>query len=243
MEKQFCIVLRAVNYKDYDKMLALFSRTQGRIDAQARGARKLNSAFRAASQPLCCGEFEFYKKGERLYVTSVLIKQEYFNIQNDYQKYTAACVMLELIEKILQNEQDYEQLFVMLINVLYVMEKSMVSYVQALAYFLTQVIDVLGVFPSLDECVCCGMPIKTKDIHFSPIEGGAVCRDCLPNVKTVKVTEEIVQLLKRNLQVPEQAIKTIVTTDENSKAIVALLSDYLCNMVDITLKTMKCVEL
>ncbi|MEG1158000.1 MAG: hypothetical protein RSD64_01420, partial [Christensenellaceae bacterium] len=82
-----------------------------------------------------------------------------------------------------------------------------------------------------------------KDIHFSPIEGGAVCRDCLPNVKTVKVTEEIVQLLKRNLQVPEQAIKTIVTTDENSKAIVALLSDYLCNMVDITLKTMKCVEL
>ena len=35
-----CIVLRASNYKESDKMLTLFSREWGKIDALARGCRK-----------------------------------------------------------------------------------------------------------------------------------------------------------------------------------------------------------
>jgi DNA repair protein RecO (recombination protein O) len=84
MQSQLCIVLRAVNYRDYDRILTLFSRAEGRLDAQARGARRVKSALRAAAQPFCCAEYEFYGRGDRLYVTNVLIREEFYGIQNDY---------------------------------------------------------------------------------------------------------------------------------------------------------------
>ena len=89
LEKQLCIVLRAVNYRDNDKILTLFSQENGKLTASARGARAMKSAIRAAAQPFCCAEYEFYQKKDRLYITNALIKQEFFNVQNDYGKFTA----------------------------------------------------------------------------------------------------------------------------------------------------------
>ncbi len=84
MEKHYCIVLRTADYKDYDKILTLFSRSDGRLDAQARGARRLKSDIATAAQPLSCGEYEFYKKGDKLFLTAALVKQEFYRVQNDF---------------------------------------------------------------------------------------------------------------------------------------------------------------
>ncbi|MGI6153701.1 MAG: DNA repair protein RecO, partial [Christensenellaceae bacterium] len=113
MEQHYAIVLRTVNYKDSDKLLTLFSRKSGPITATARGVRKAKSRLKPAAQLFCCGEFEFQPaKGGRLILTGVNIRQEFYQIQNTYEKYTAACVMLEFTEKLLHNTDEYERLFV-----------------------------------------------------------------------------------------------------------------------------------
>ena len=43
------IVLRAVNYRDYDRMLTLFTREEGLLSAAARGAHRQKSPLAAAS--------------------------------------------------------------------------------------------------------------------------------------------------------------------------------------------------
>lgn len=175
-----CIVLRAVNYKDNDRILTLFSRSQGKINAQARGVRRMKSALATAAQPFCCAEYEFYQKKDRYFVTGALVKQEFFGIQNDYDKFTVGCVMLELAERILEHLDEPERLFVTLVNTLFSMEKHGLDECTALAYFYVQAVDILGVFPALDFCAVCGAPID-KPEYWNAAEGGAVCAACAPS--------------------------------------------------------------
>ncbi len=172
-----CIVLRAVNYRDNDRILTLFSRTEGKINAQATGARRIKSGLAPASQPFCCAEYEFFQKKDRYFVTGALIKQEFFGIQNDYDKFAAGCVMLELTERMLEHSDEPERLFATLINTLYSMEKYGLAENTALAYFFVQAIDMLGVFPALDFCSVCGAPVARVE-YWSAEQGGAVCEAC-----------------------------------------------------------------
>ncbi|MEG0702169.1 MAG: DNA repair protein RecO [Christensenella sp.] len=240
MEKHYCIVLRTTDYKDNDRILTLFSRTDGRIDAQARGVRKIKSENTTASQPMSCGEYEFYKKGDRLFLTHALIKQEFYNVQNDYDKYAAACVMLELTDKILQNTDEYEDLFLALIHALFAMEQDTLCRAHALAYFFARVVGRMGIFPSIGECAVCGSETSGATALFSMEEGGEICAQCAPHIKTVNIPRSaLITLAGLAATRPQDIVKTgRENTDDMS--IVSLMAEYLENMMELHLKTMKC---
>lgn len=239
MEKHYCIVLRTTDYKDYDKILALFSRSAGRIDAQARGARKIKSEIASAAQVLSCGEYEFYKKGDRLFLTNALIRQEFFRVQNDYDAYAAACVMLELTDKILQHTTDYEDLFLTLIYALFAMEKEQLSWAQALAYFFARLTERMGIFPSIGECATCGDGAVGDPVYFSLDEGGEVCAACAPHVRTIKVARSVLDNMAALSVLRPKQVSEITTGEDDAKGVVFLLGKYLDSMMEIRLKTMK----
>jgi DNA repair protein RecO (recombination protein O) len=188
-ENNLCIVLRAVNYRDHDRILTLFSREEGRITAQATGARRLKSALSVAAQPFCCAEYEFYTRGGRHYIKNALIREKFFRIQNDYEKYTAGCVMLELAEHILRHAGDWGRLFARLAYTLYAMEADTAGADAALAYFLVQAAEILGVFPAVDFCAVCGREMRDAT-EWSAAHGGAVCADCAPVCGATRVPAE-----------------------------------------------------
>lgn len=149
METHTCIVLRQADYRDNDKMLTLFSRTEGKLGVMARGVRKAGSKLAAAAQPLATGEYELHRTGGRLYLRGATVKQEYPHVQTDYDSFTAACVMLEGTERMLSVTGEYGGLFVTLIHSLYAMETGSVSPDMALAYYLVQAAERLGVLADL----------------------------------------------------------------------------------------------
>lgn len=240
MEKHYCIVLRTADYKDYDKILTLFSRTAGRIDAQSRGARRLKSELSTASQPLACGEYEFYKKNDKLFLTAALLKQEFYNVQNDYDKYAAACVMLELSDKLLQNTDEYEDLFLALIYALFAMEQSTLTREQALAYFFARIVAKMGIFPSIGECAVCGEQTDGEIAAFSFEEGGEICPDCAPHIKTIKVPRNALLRLCLLSETRPQDIARAKAENADDLSLIRLMALYLESMMEVHLKTMKC---
>ena len=111
MDNTLCIVMRTADWRDADKMLTLFSRDYGLLSALARGAKNLKNPIAAASQPFCCGIYSFSGRNGRLYVSQCEIKKEFYSLGSDFEKYAAACVMMEMTEKILQNTDEYDPPF------------------------------------------------------------------------------------------------------------------------------------
>ncbi len=238
MEKQLCIVLRAVDYKDYDRILTLFSREQGKIGAQARGVRSLKSQLATAAQPFCCAEYEFYEKSGRLFVTNALIRQEFFHIRNDYPAYAAACVMLELTDKIIEYTDDYGRLFVTLANALFAVEAKQTDGRAALAYFLTQAADVMGIFPSTAFCTVCGRPLAHVE-RWAAREGGAICKMCAQEISTEAVSPKEVLLLEQIRRVSPKELAKIQASAAEIAGVIRRMDAYIGVQADFKLRSMR----
>lgn len=183
LEKETCIVLRAVPYREADLILSLFSRTNGLISARAWGARSLKSANRAACQPFCVSEMEFYVKGGRRSLKAAEIRNPFFGIQERYASYAAGCVLLEATEKVLAYGQDDENeaLFRLLGVCLGELEHAGSDPWHVLLYFLIRVVHMMGIFPPLGTCASCGGDMDAPGF-WSSSAGGAICEQCAPEL-------------------------------------------------------------
>ncbi len=230
-----CIVLRSTNYKEYDRIITLLSRENGRIDAQVRGARQVKSQFATASQVFCCAQYEFYQKGGKFFVTDASVVHDFYGIQSDYEKFTPACVMIELAEKLLQHTTEHELLYDLLLRALLTLQKTADGKL-ALALFLADAVRFLGILPQLDGCVICGDGTAEEAGVFSYEEGGMVCGKCTSGGQRVRLSKRFLQVTRCLLdgELPETG--TIQSGD-----LVRFFEQYVLVQTGIVLRTMKCV--
>ena len=71
--KTDAIVIRAIDYKESDRLLTLFTPLRGKVTAGIRGVRKPKAKLNFASQPFCFAEYVLAEKGGRYTVTSAYL--------------------------------------------------------------------------------------------------------------------------------------------------------------------------
>ena len=116
--KTEAIVLQAIDYKDNDKLLTLFSPTLGRITAGARGVKKPKAKLAFSAQPFCFAEYVLAEKGGRYTVTGAYLHESFFSLRYDIVRFYAACAAAEICLAILYENETYEALFIALIECL-----------------------------------------------------------------------------------------------------------------------------
>ena len=114
--KTEAIVLQSIDYKDNDKLLTLFSPSLGRITAGIRGVKKPKAKLAFSAQPFCFAEYILAEKGGRYTVTNAYLHESFFSLRCDIVRFYAACAMAEACLSILYENEDYEGLFVALIE-------------------------------------------------------------------------------------------------------------------------------
>jgi DNA repair protein RecO (recombination protein O) len=114
--KTDAIVLQTVDYKDNDKILTLFSPSLGKITAGAKGVKKPTAKLAFAAQPFCFSEYVLAEKGGRYTVTGAYLHESFFDLRLDIDRFYAACAMAEVCRAILMENEEYEGIFVGLIE-------------------------------------------------------------------------------------------------------------------------------
>ena len=76
-------MLRTVNYRDYDRMLTLFTREEGMLSAAARGAHRQKSPLAAASTQFCTGEYLLLEKNGKYQVKNCMLDEAYYPLRED----------------------------------------------------------------------------------------------------------------------------------------------------------------
>lgn len=190
-----CLVLRANSYGDNDFILTLFDRERGLETARAHGAKSLKSSIRAACQPFCVAEFEFYVRGGRLSVKAASVRTEFYRLQENYTAYVCGCIILELTERVLRYAPEYEEMFRLTVGSLSVLDGADASPKAVLLFFLLRLIHLLGVFPVLTACASCGEPIPRPEL-WSALEGGTVCPSCAASQPVQAVRPAVLACLR-----------------------------------------------
>lgn len=137
------IVLRSTEYKEYDRLLRLFTADSGVISAVIRGVRKPKAKLKFAAQPFSLNEYSLVERGGYYTVTECAPVETLFEITFDPDRYTAGSAMLEATDRGV-NEIASPETFVTLLRALKTLAYSQADPYAVLAKYLMDLLKIMG---------------------------------------------------------------------------------------------------
>jgi DNA repair protein RecO (recombination protein O) len=178
-------VLRTADYRDNDKMLTLFSREIGRIDALSRGCKKTKSSLLACSQPFICGMYSYYIRQGKYYISQCEITDTFYALREDVERFSVAAYIAEVTEKTINHEEQNEKLFSLVANCFFTLKREN-SALSTLVFYLVKYTDISGYRPNIYSCIKCGKKTAKSGNYFSGKEGGVICSECAKDIQSAK---------------------------------------------------------
>ncbi len=176
-------VLRMRPLGEADRILTIFSRERGKLNAVAKGARKTQSRFGS--------RLDFFNRslltlhvGRSLdIITNARTVSEVWAQLVDPDNYLLVSYVGELIDALCEPDMEVPELYSMLCELQDAIRAGMKPDVLIAAVDL-RLLTTLGFAPELDACARCGAPLGKRPLagdrgSLSPLAGGLICRRCL----------------------------------------------------------------
>ena len=171
------IVIDTQDYKEYDKIITIFTYDMGVIKAVIKGVKKSNAKSRFAGQIFCFIDLILSKKGMYYTVISCDLVESFFEIAYKYESFLLAVDIVKVIKFISKYHPDSSELFVIFLSILNVLLKSDIDLNIVYLKFLYETLNVLGFKHSFKQCDKCHKDLKNNG-YLDTIMGGVVCEDC-----------------------------------------------------------------
>jgi DNA repair protein RecO (recombination protein O) len=168
------IVLKTIKLGEADRIVTIFTRSNGKVRAVAKGVRKTKSRFGGRLEPFTLVDLLIYRGRTLDTITSAHILDHFKGVHDDYPSYTYACALAELVEKMTEERERAFSTYALLLGGLQTLAEGRGETV--VPAFLVKLLSVSGYHPSLSLCAGCGRSGGLGG--FSPALGGAVCRAC-----------------------------------------------------------------
>ena len=172
------VVLRTQKLGEADRIITLLTRQHGVVRAVARGVRRTSSKFGSRLEPFTHVDLQLAVGRNLDTVTQAVTRDPFVAvISADYDRYTAASVMLETSEHLVAEEREPSvQQYLLLVGGLRAMTAGERRPGDVLDSFLLRSLAVAGYAPSFDACARCGLEGPHR--AFNPAHGGMLCPGC-----------------------------------------------------------------
>lgn len=171
------VVLRTIDFGETDRIVHLFVRSAGRVNAIARGARRSRKRFAGALQTAQVVRARYAVGRSDLARLETAETVRVFDGLLEVARGLRAGEALALVRRMLEPANPEPELFDALVA--YLEEESRAEDAGALAAFLLRALVLHGVGPELDRCGACGkVPPPGRPAFFDAARGTLVCRAC-----------------------------------------------------------------
>lgn len=174
-DKTRCIILKSMDYHDYDAILTVYSKEYGKISFLARGIRRMKSKNAGSLLPYTETEIQFdYHPGKNMFTLKTASSLHIWrHMHEDLEASTAASVIAEASDGLLYQEVKDESIYDQLFQAMELLDQKE-NTVTALSLFLIALMKNSGIVPDVDECVVCG----NKQVSAISIDdGGFLCTE------------------------------------------------------------------
>lgn len=190
------VVIKEVNIGESDKIITIFTKKLGKIQAAAKGARRPQSRFIAGTQFLSFSDFVLFKGKDIYTIRNCDLIESFYNIRNSLERLTYASHIVDLVSEVTRENLSTLNLMQLFLNTLHMLCYSNKSPELISRIFEIRLMSIAGFTPELFECLGCRGKIE-GDIFFSPVLGGITCRDCsFEDRNTVKISEGTLSALR-----------------------------------------------
>ncbi|MDZ4221247.1 MAG: DNA repair protein RecO [Patescibacteria group bacterium] len=174
--KTEAIVLSSYPYREHDRIISLFSDAFGKIEARARGVRKIESKLAGHLEPfiktellLANGRKWDILAGSRTHNPRALIR-------SNINKTAAASVCVEAVKKATRPNSLERGMYAMLDQTLGALEQSQGNEADISGQFVWRLMAAAGFSPELGRCIHCKRAVLEGS--FSCEGGGVLCNTC-----------------------------------------------------------------
>lgn len=231
------VVLRHVEYGEADRILTLFTLERGKIQAIAKGVRKIRSRKAGHLEPFTRVSL-FLAKGRNLaVVTQAEALESYQGIRADLQRTGLAAYAIELLDRFTQEEGENRQLFHLLVDTLNRLNQDPHPET-VIRYYEVQLLDLLGFRPELTHCVVCRRAIIPEDQFFTARLGGALCPRCSASDQSAwRISMPVLKYLRFFQRSPYAAVRGRVILAATETELRALMERYFTYLLEYGLRT------
>lgn len=172
------LVLRKTKLGEADVILTLLSSDGGIVRAVAKGMRKPTSRFAGRLEPGSVADLMLAPGRTFEVVSDARSVDLHAGLRADYERSTAASVVLDVLDKMAVEGQPEERLFGLACATLGALETAELSRIRPLVTaFLLKAMSMHGYRPHLDSCVSCACTAGGRS-GFSLEAGGILCPAC-----------------------------------------------------------------
>lgn len=190
-------MLRVRNLGEADRIVTIFTKERGKLNAVARGARRIRNRLLSPTQPFTHGQYLLFA-GQGLHnLSQAEIVHSYQDLRDDLEKLAYASYITELVDALTPEEDPSESVFSLLASTLALAEKGRLRL--AARAFEIRLMRELGYEPELHSCLNCREEVQ-GNLFFTE-QGGILCHKCAPMVPgSAPISNGAWELLKKLLE-------------------------------------------
>jgi DNA repair protein RecO (recombination protein O) len=244
--KDQAICLRAMDYSETSQIVTLLTRSHGRIQTIAKGAKRAKSAFDGPIERFSRGDIVYlFSENSSLY-TLREFRQVYdvvMTLSRHLDAYHCALLGTELLSKLIHDHDPHAVLFDTFVQFLQDLghpaevEFARRDRLGLLVVFQLSLLREVGLAPVFSHCLNCRasiMPCRNT-VFFSHGANGLVCRDCeMSFPDRMPLPAEVVTCLAQMAQLAGASVQTLLQVE-------SLLIDHFTYLLRARPKTAKWV--
>lgn len=226
------IIVSVTPYGESSKILNVLTKDHGIIGIMAKGAKKIKSPLRVATEKLTLGVFNvYYHKDKLSTLVSADILNPLLNIKTDIIKIGYLTYITELAYQTAKQNDD-PAIYNILKSTILKIEDGLDPRIMTNILEL-KMLDYLGVSIALDRCIKCG---SQKDIiTISGDEGGYICKNC--RTDELIYSEKTIKMFRMYYYVDIESITELKISKQVSDDIDSILKEYYDRFTGLYLKS------
>ncbi len=222
--KTDAFVLRRRNLGEADRIFTLFTRSRGKLDAVAKGVRRVKSHIAGSLEFLTEASLTLHAGRSLDVITSAAILHSEWERVVEPGAFAAGHVVAELIDAFCEPDFAQVEIYTLLRSVVRALASSAVPRA-LLTRFELRLLDVLGLLPELRTCVRCGGGLE-HEAWLDPASGGLVCPACHTGGDAGRLVSGEIENL-RGLAAPRGARAALMAAPGVARAVDALVTYHL----------------
>ena len=221
--KTDAFVLRGRNLGEADKIFTLFTRARGKIDAVAKGVRRIKSQNAGRLEFLTEAALTMHAGRSLDVITGASILHSEWEGIVEPSTFATANVVAELIDAFCEPDLAQTEIYDLLRGVVHALVSAQRPS-ELLPRFELRLLDVLGILPSLEGCVRCGESLEgAREAWLDPSAGGLVCGVCHSGGDAGKLEGSEIENVRALATPPTQSGATTFALPPVARAVDALL--------------------